>query len=285
MALLDETVFIPGTGIVYTAPVGTAAPASLTDPGSPYESIGHTSRGNGLTITRDGGDSNTLGSWQNPVLRERRDPVTFAVTMSLLQVSNETLELYFGGGDKSVAGVFGVNLTPVPQQRALFVRIIDGANEAPLYIPKVSIASDDDVSVDVEAFLEFPIRCTVLGITGSNLMEFYGTHLGLQSNEVQQIAITGTATGGTFTLTYAGQTTAAIAYNATAAAVKTALVALSNIGANDVVTAGGALPGTPVTVTFQGALADTDVAQMTATSSLTGTTPAVVITTTTPGGA
>ncbi|MDX3839050.1 phage tail tube protein [Streptomyces europaeiscabiei] len=107
------------------------------------------------------------------------------------------------------------------------------------------------------------------------------------SNEVQQVAITGTPTGGTYTLTYSGQTTAGIAYDAAAAAVQSALEALSNIGVGDVVCAGGPHPGTPVTVTFQGLLAETDVAQMTASAAgLTGgTSPAVNVTTTTPGGA
>ncbi|MEV5977488.1 hypothetical protein [Streptomyces sp. NPDC052114] len=107
------------------------------------------------------------------------------------------------------------------------------------------------------------------------------------SNEVQSVAITGGPTGGTYTLTYSGQTTAAIPYNATAAQVRTALQALSNIGSGNVACAGGPHPGSAITVTFQGALAGTDVAQMTANSaSLTGgTTPAVAVTTTTPGGA
>jgi hypothetical protein len=107
------------------------------------------------------------------------------------------------------------------------------------------------------------------------------------SNEVQQVAITGGPTGGTYTLTYSGQTTAGIAYNAAAADVQSALEALSNIAVGDVVCAGGPHPGTPVTVTFQGLLAETDVAQMTASAAgLTGgTSPAVNVTTTTPGGA
>jgi hypothetical protein len=104
-------------------------------------------------------------------------------------------------------------------------------------------------------------------------------------DEVQTITITGTPTGGTFTLTYSGQTTAAIAYNASAAAVQTALEALSNIATGDVTCAGGALPGTPVTVTFGGAYDGTDVPQMTAAGSFTGgTSPAVAVSTTTPGG-
>lgn len=58
--------------------------------------------------------------------------------------------------------------------------------------------------------------------------------------------------GGTFTLTYNGQTTAAIAYNSNAAAVATALKALSNIGDNDVTVTGA--NGGPWLVTFQNAL-------------------------------
>ena len=105
-------------------------------------------------------------------------------------------------------------------------------------------------------------------------------------NEVQSVAITGTPTGGTFTLTFAGQTTAGIAYNAAASAVQSALEALTNIGVGQVICAGGALPGAAVTVTFQGTLAGLDVPQMTASAAgLTGgTSPTVTVTTTTQGG-
>jgi hypothetical protein len=103
-------------------------------------------------------------------------------------------------------------------------------------------------------------------------------------NEVQTVTITGTPTGGTFTLTFDGETTAAIAYNASAAAVLSALEALPSIQAGDVTVGGGPGPGTPYTVTFVGGLAGRDIPQMTATSSLTGgTTPAVAVTTGTAG--
>jgi hypothetical protein len=119
-----------------------------------------------------------------------------------------------------------------------------------------------------------------------NIMEFLiGGAVILTPSEAQQIAITGGPTGGTFTLTFSGQTTSTIAYNATASTVQTALEALSNIAPGDVVCTGGPLPGTPVVVTFGGQYAGTDVALMTDTESLTGgTAPAVTVTTTTPGG-
>jgi hypothetical protein len=101
-------------------------------------------------------------------------------------------------------------------------------------------------------------------------------------NEVQTVTVTGAPTGGTFTLTYSGQTTAGIAYNAAASAVQTALQALSTVGANNATVTG--TPGN-YTVTFTGALAGTDVSQMTASGAgLTGgTSPGVTVATQTPG--
>lgn len=286
MALNDTQVFIPGQGRLYVAPVGTAVPGNLTAPAAPWIDLGHTSIEDGLTIGREGGDSEVLGTWQNPALRERRESTTWFVTVFLHQVSNQTLSFFFGGGDASVSGEFGVPLLPQAQERSLFIRIIDGSNEAPLFIPRVSLLADDDVELDVENLMAFPVRATVLGVTGSNLMTFYGADLGGLSNEVQSVAITGTPTGGSFTLTYVDQETGNIAYNASATVVQAALRALSNIGTGNVTCTDGPLPGSAVTVTFTGALAGTDISQLTADDSgLTGgTTPAVVITTTTPGG-
>lgn len=103
-------------------------------------------------------------------------------------------------------------------------------------------------------------------------------------SEVQTVTITGSPTAGTFTLTLAGQTTAPIQFNATAAAVASAVAALSNVGTGNVTGTGGPLPATAVTLTFSGALGN--IATMTATSSLTGgTTPAVTVAATTEGTA
>jgi hypothetical protein len=81
-------------------------------------------------------------------------------------------------------------------------------------------------------------------------------------NEQQQVTL-GNSNGGTFTLTFDGQTTAAIAYDASNAAVDAALEALSNIGAGDISITGGPLPGTPIVVEFVNAMAAANQPQMT----------------------
>ena len=99
-------------------------------------------------------------------------------------------------------------------------------------------------------------------------------------NEVQTITSPNNPSGGTFRLKFGGEWTGNIAYNASAATIETALLALVSIPAGAVSCAGGALPGTDVTVTFQGALARTDVALLEVdSSSLTGVTGSAAETT------
>lgn len=98
------------------------------------------------------------------------------------------------------------------------------------------------------------------------------------TQETQTVTITGGPTGGSFTLNPLGIVTGAIAWNATAAAVQTALRTAT--GRTDITVTGA--NGGPYTVKFPAALGN--VAQMAGVSSLTGgTAPAVVVATTTPG--
>lgn len=100
----------------------------------------------------------------------------------------------------------------------------------------------------------------------------WGIDLAL-GNSSWNITLTG-ATGGTFTVTFDGQTTAAIPYNATPAAVATALKLLSKIGEHGVSVIGAA--GSRYDITFRGALDGTDKA-VTATGSLTPGTAALAV--------
>ncbi|MFD4397212.1 hypothetical protein [Kitasatospora sp. NPDC058478] len=104
------------------------------------------------------------------------------------------------------------------------------------------------------------------------------------TSETQTVTVTGGPTGGTFTLTFNGQTTAPVPYNATPAQLRGALEALNNIAAGDVTVTGNA--GGPYTVAFLGHFLGVNVAQMTASATgLTGgTSPAVNVATTTNGG-
>lgn len=79
-------------------------------------------------------------------------------------------------------------------------------------------------------------------------------------NEIQRISILGGPTGGTFTLTYDGETTDPIARNATSTTVQNALIALPNLGPGDVALDGPA--GGPWLAEFQGSKAGADQDEM-----------------------
>jgi PKD repeat protein/type 1 glutamine amidotransferase len=99
----------------------------------------------------------------------------------------------------------------------------------------------------------------------------FGPFNDMLTNETQTIAVAG-ASGGTFTLTFQGQTTAPIAFPLVNADIEAALEALSNL--DDVAVTG---TGTR-SVQFRGTVSQQNVELMTADGSgLTGTTPTVTI--------
>lgn len=92
----------------------------------------------------------------------------------------------------------------------------------------------------------------------------------------QTITVTGSPSGGTFTLLYESTASAALAYNATATQVQTALRAIGAIGSDGVNVVGR--PGGPWLATFKGTLA-TDAGPLSlGTNSLTGgSSPSVTV--------
>jgi hypothetical protein len=98
---------------------------------------------------------------------------------------------------------------------------------------------------------------------------YVATGVGREAADAEQLVKVVGATGGTFTLSFEGQTTTAISYNASAGEVQGVLEALSTVGSGDVrvreAAAGGFL------VAFEGALKEKSVPHLTADAS--GLTP------------
>jgi phosphohistidine swiveling domain-containing protein len=134
---------------------------------------------------------------------------------------------------------------------------------------------------DLEFYGRFNAMLTLLyGALGIKYVKTPGG-----TNHVTTLTLTGAPTGGSFTLTYSAQTTAAIPYNATAAQIQSALEALSNIAEGEVDCNGGPLLTAPVTITWYGTLAGV-ITNPTVTPSFTGgTSPLLTPTTTTAGAA
>ena len=107
---------------------------------------------------------------------------------------------------------------------------------------------------------------------------------GTAVNDVQTITPSGTVSGGTFRLLFGGKVTSALAYNATAAQVKAALVLLPNIGAAaNLTVTGGGLNAAAFVITFIGDMAGKEQPSIVFISSLTGVSPSAAVTHTTLG--
>lgn len=144
--------------------------------------------------------------------------------------------------------------------------------------------TEDDIAADIEAALEVlsTIGTADVAVTGGPgpgtdwVVEWTGVYAGINrpllvvseagQNEVQTVGIDNATTSGSFTLTYDGQETATIEWDATAADVKAALELLTNVDL--VAVTGGPGPSTDWVVEFQGTLARTDVDMMTGDGTL-----------------
>lgn len=120
--------------------------------------------------------------------------------------------------------------------------------------PAISAAVED---IDVPEVMRGRKAVRVTGTAAKDI----NAAVSAQSRNVDR----GTSTGGTFTLTIDGDTTAAIAYNASAAAVESAVEAVAAVSAVVSVTGTGTV-GDPWIITF----AEGEGLVVTGTGSLTG---------------
>jgi flagellar capping protein FliD len=116
----------------------------------------------------------------------------------------------------------------------------------------------------------------------NSLIQVDGYPAGSAASEIQTISRATNPESGTYTLTYEGQTTAAIDYNASPAAIQTALEALSTVNSGDITVGGGAngLADGDITFTFSNTLGDVSMISGDGDSLLPGSQPLPVVETT-----
>lgn len=119
------------------------------------------------------------------------------------------------------------------------------------------------MEVGSNAIRAFHIRnClfTEFGLTFNkkDVVKIAGTMLGQAGydDKVRWLSFVGTVTAGTFTITVGANTTSALAFNATAATIQTAIAALASVGSGNVLVTGGLLTAAPMRILFTGALAN-----------------------------
>ncbi|MEO3851755.1 hypothetical protein ABGB09_29705 [Streptomyces sp. B8F3] len=176
MPLDDQAVLNPAVGHYYFAPTtGQPIPDDPTAPADPWVDLGHTSLEDPFGITTEGGETETLGTWQNKNLRNVTSPRVETVTFALQQWDEQAYRAFFGvNGALADAGgrnVFQVPAVPQELEGALFVLVKDGGRGLFFHFPRVSIARADDIEFDPEALAGLPVRATILGLAGSDFTQ------------------------------------------------------------------------------------------------------------------
>lgn len=172
MALIDEAAVVPAVGAYFFhSTVNTPPPVDPDDPEADgYEHLGHTAFEEPFGITSEGGEQTVLPTWQNKSLRSITSPRVESVTFTLQQWTEDTYKLYYGANATMdpETGYVMTPTNPVETEGTLWVRISDGDEVLPFWLPRVSIFRADDISADAEAFMGLPVRATALGRSGQD---------------------------------------------------------------------------------------------------------------------
>ena len=157
--------------------------------------------------------------------------------------------------------------------------------------PGVPVPGFDPGTQDWTITLQSPLPTIINTVSIDGYTEANGGGVPFQysslTSAVQAIFISGSPTGGSFTLTTASplptNTTVPIPWNASADVVQAALGAI--VGPTNVTVTGGPAPNTDLMITFQNEYAQQTIPPLVATNNLTGgTNPGISVFTIDPGG-
>lgn len=171
MGLNAGSVIIPGKGTVFVGPPN-AAPLdkAALDPATPstylgWECLGHTSRDNAVSLSKEGGDATNLGSWWDPNLVSNRDAVSWGFTVNSLQVDSTTLLLAFPNGRITTGGLFVVPSDGGAVERSIYILCIDGSKRMGIHSPRSSISLGEAPSIATDSFFEIQLSGSMLSAT------------------------------------------------------------------------------------------------------------------------
>lgn len=205
----------------------------------------------------------------NPVVANLSNQLEAAEFDGSEEVAGPVLSrLLFGHGLSGIAD-FGVGSTGQIYGAANSVDPRIFVYGPPAVVPTVSVGAPSEITTS-EARLSGTISPEGLEADECNFEVLSAVEAETQGSERQKIAFTG-ATGGTFTLTFKGQTTEAIPYGASGARVTAALEGISTVGAGNVNVSVGSSGAYSPQLTFIGSLENTNVPQLEADAS--GLTP------------
>ena len=182
-------VVVAGTGTVWVAVEGTAIPADLAAPPSPWVDMGYTSEdGATLTFSREQED---IMAWQSsePVrVLVTSEPKTIA--FELLEFDAESIVLAFRGGTWTGTAPGPFTYEPpsagASDVRALLIDAFDGLQQFRYVFPRVQLQGDVETTLARTDAVRLPLEFAVLAATPS--WSIVGDLVGFDSGAVALMA-------------------------------------------------------------------------------------------------
>lgn len=264
----NARIFGSDADAIYLAPLGSVLPTTISGALDPaFEDIGWI-HSDGITEAITGSKSEIRGHQGQRVVRTRIDTPGTQINFHALESKQQTKSLRYIEKSSSVAAGVRTVTRSAGQKvsaRAAVIDIFDFDDmtvKERYVIPRLEISPDGDRVFANSDIAGFPFMSEVIG--DYTVLESIGT-----TKTVWNVTLNGAPTGGTFSLTVNGSTTAPIGFNAAASAVAAAINALSGVtGVSGVVASGTG----PYVVTFLTPVV------LTGTSALTGgSTPSVTV--------
>ncbi|TQF03932.1 phage tail protein [Kitasatospora acidiphila] len=182
MAVTGQTtsqIRVAGTGHLYIAPVGTAAPTDVTTAwGAGWQDLGFTDESGVVVGKKDSWDSINL--WQTTVpARMVPKSRAFTAKFTLEQINAVTLPLWAGGGTVSTNGASGylytISETLTSYERALGIEWTDnnGAITTRIIIPRGQVSDTTDITLTRDKSASLGITYDALGIDGVTPLAYW----------------------------------------------------------------------------------------------------------------
>lgn len=243
----------------FGAPVGTALPTDAIDVLDPaFEAHGW--MGDSGFVNNIKRDVTKHRDFAGTVIKTTQDSYEETVQVTCCESNPVVLKTVFGDDNVDVSFASGhrkVSIrhdeAPLPR-KSWVVRVVEGRKTRMLVIPEGQVTEVGEITWLSSELVQYTLTIDCfIPASGSQPDNPKGVNEYIDEPDVTgtgdqfQVAL-GSPSAGTFTLTFRGNTTAPIAYNAAASAVKSALVALDDgYDASDWTVTGSA--GGPYTIT------------------------------------
>jgi hypothetical protein len=163
MALVADNVVVGVTGKVYVGATSATAPTSSTATLTGFTDLGYVST-DGVSFTVDK-STNQIRAWQNAdLVRESITEGTVTYSFTLLETTQEAIELYFGS--TMDAGKIELNPVNTGGRKSFVIDVVDGAKAIRHYVPSGEILAVEAQTIQNGEAVAYGVTITAYASAG-----------------------------------------------------------------------------------------------------------------------